>query len=112
MDALMKKNARIRSVIRISLLLVSVLVLCWNLLEVMCYLCEPIADTTSLSLWLASVGSKDCSLAKLLRERGGRTGGEEEETALLILSRLYGGGCLVAKGDVLPFVSRVSPGST
>lgn len=109
MDALVKKNERIRSVIRI--LLVSVLVLCWNLLQVMCYLCEPIADTTSLSLWLASVGSKDCSLAKLLRERGGRTG-EEEETALLILSRLYGGGCLVAKGDVLPFVSRVSPGST
>lgn len=110
MDALKKKNERMRSIIRISLLLVSVFFLCWNLLQVMCYLCEPIADTTSLSLWLASVGSKDCSLAKLLRERGGRTG-EEEEAALLILSRLYGGGCLVAKGDVLPFVSRVTPGS-
>lgn len=53
------------------------------------------ADTTSLSLWLASVGSNDCSLARLLRERGGRTG-EEEEAALLKLRRRYDGGCLVA----------------
>lgn len=68
------------------------------------------ADTTSLSLWLASVGSNDCSLAKLLRDRGGRTG-EEEEAALLILSRLYEGGSLVAKDMVFPFESRVTPGS-
>lgn len=74
-----------------------------------CYLCEPIADTTSLSLWLASVGSNDCSLAKLLRERGGRTGGEEEEEAgWLILERLYEGGGLVAKDVAFPLESRVT----
>lgn len=34
------------------------------------HLCEPMADTTSLSLWLASVGSSDCSRASPLRGRG------------------------------------------
>lgn len=73
-----------------------------------CYLCEPMAETTSLSLWLACVGSNDCSLAKLFRERGGRAGGEE--AALLVLERLYDGGRL-PKGVAFPLESRASPGS-
>lgn len=50
------------------------------------YLWEPMADTTSLSLWLARVGSSACSRARALGERGWWAG--EAEKAAVMLSRL------------------------